>query len=246
MNMITPALLPDVQSSEDSRNLVIQRVGVKSVTYPVRVATEYGDQSSVAVIDMYVSLPAHAKGTHMSRFLEVLEDFDAPLSAETLSTLMAIMLKRLGADSGVIEMRMPYFVRKTAPVSGVKSLLDHQLTLRAEQSNGQLSITQQILTPVTSLCPCSKEISLYGAHNQRSHIIIAATLAQGAVLPPCPSTPAWPAMRFPRRTSSPFTITRRTHGCPARSSRGGCRPADRLVRRRLPDLHGGNRADAPA
>ena len=183
MNMITPSLLPDVQSTEDSRNLVIQRVGVKSVTYPVRVATEDGDQPSVAVIDMYVSLPAHAKGTHMSRFLEVLEDFNAPLSAESLSTLMAIMLKRLGAESGVIEMRMPYFVRKTAPVSGVKSLLDHQLTLRAEQSNGQLSITQQVLTPVTSLCPCSKEISLYGAHNQRSHIIIAATSAPGAVLP---------------------------------------------------------------
>ena len=172
MNMITTALLPDVQSSEDSRNIVIQRVGVKSVTYPMLVATEDGVQPSVAVIDMYVALPAHIKGTHMSRFLEVLEEFKAPLSAETLSTLMTIMLKR-----------MPYFVRKTAPVSAVKSLLDHQLTLRAEQSNGRLSITQQILTPVTSLCPCSKEIALYGAHNQRSHVIIAATLAHGAVLP---------------------------------------------------------------
>ncbi len=183
MNMITAAPMPDVQSSEDSRNIVIQRVGVKSVTYPMLVATQDGPQPSVAVIDMYVALPAHAKGTHMSRFLEVLEDFNAPLSAETLSTLMATMLTRLDADSGVIEMRMPYFVRKTAPVSGVKSLLDHQLTLRAEQENGCLSITQQILTPVTSLCPCSKEISIYGAHNQRSHIIIAATLAQGTALP---------------------------------------------------------------
>jgi GTP cyclohydrolase I len=183
MNMITTALLPDVQSSQDFRNVVIQRVGVKSVTYPVRIASADGVQPSVAVIDMYVALPAHAKGTHMSRFLEVLEDFTAPLSADTLSTLMAAMLERLGADSGFIEMRMPYFVRKTAPVSGVRSLLDHQLTLRAEQSEGKLSITQQILTPVTSLCPCSKEISLYGAHNQRSHIIIAATLATGAAMP---------------------------------------------------------------
>ena len=183
MNMITTLPLPDVQSSEDFRNVAIQRVGVKSVTYPVRVASQDGVQPSVAVVDMYVALPAHAKGTHMSRFLEVLEDFEAPLSAETLADLMAIMLKRLGAESGMIEMRMPYFVRKTAPVSGVKSLLDHQLTLRAEQVDGRLSITQQILTPVTSLCPCSKEISVYGAHNQRSHIIIAATLARGAVMP---------------------------------------------------------------
>ncbi len=183
MNMVTTSLLPDVQSSADLRNIVIQRVGVKSVTYPVSIATPDGIQPSVAVIDMYVALPAHVKGTHMSRFLEVLEDFTTPLSAESLATLMATMLERFDAASGVIEMRMPYFVRKTAPVSGVKSLLDHQLTLRAEQSDGCLSITQQIMTPVTSLCPCSKEISLYGAHNQRSHITIAATLAQGAVLP---------------------------------------------------------------
>ena len=183
MTLITAAPLPDVQSSVDSRNIVIQRVGVKSVTYPVLVATQDGPQPSVAVIDMDVRLPAHAKGTHMSRFLEVLEDFKTPLSAESLASLMAIMLRRLDAESGSIEMRMPYFVRKTAPVSGVSSLLDHQLTLRAQQADGRLSITQQILTPVTSLCPCSKEISLYGAHNQRSHIIIAATLADGAVLP---------------------------------------------------------------
>ncbi len=183
MNMIAKTPLPDVQSSTDTRNMVIQRVGVKSVTYPVRVATPDGVQSTVAVIDMDVRLPADVKGTHMSRFLEVLEAFDTPLSAETLATLMEEMLERLGADSGTIEMRMPYFVRKSAPVSGVSSLLDHQLTLRAQHDGQRLSITQQIQTPVTSLCPCSKEISLYGAHNQRSHIVIAATLAPGAELP---------------------------------------------------------------
>ena len=183
MNIMNAALLPDVQSSEDSRNIVIQKVGVKSVTYPVRIATEDGVQPSVATIDMYVSLPAQAKGTHMSRFLEVLEEFNAPLSSKSLSTLMSLVLSRLDADSGMIELRMPYFVRKTAPVSGAPSLLDHQLTLRAEKANGPIAITQQIQTPVTSLCPCSKEISLYGAHNQRSHIIIAATLAEDAVLP---------------------------------------------------------------
>jgi GTP cyclohydrolase I len=99
-----------------------------------------------------------------------------------LTALMSAMLKRLDARSGMIEMRMPYFVRKAAPVSGVESLLDHVLTLRAAQEDHGLEMTLQVQTPVTSLCPCSREISLYGAHNQRSHIIIAATLAAGEVL----------------------------------------------------------------
>lgn len=183
MNMIVPIALPDIQASADHRCVPIQKVGVKSVTHPLVVATRSGPQPTVAVIDMYVSLPAHLKGTHMSRFLEVLGAFSKPLSAATMAELTSAMLARLDADSGMIEMRLPYFVRKTAPVSGVESLLDYQLTLRAEQSPGRLEITQQVLTPVTSLCPCSKEISLYGAHNQRSHVIIAATLAPGADLP---------------------------------------------------------------
>jgi GTP cyclohydrolase I len=182
MDMVL-STLPDVQSSTDRRNVVIQRVGIKSVTHPMVVATREGAQPSVAVIDMYVRLPAEVKGTHMSRFLEVLNEISAPLSAASLRELMEAMLQRLGADAGFIEIRLPYFVRKTAPVSGVESLLDYQLTLRAEQLDGHLEITQQVLTPVTSLCPCSKEISAYGAHNQRSHIIIAATLRDGAALP---------------------------------------------------------------
>ncbi|WP_293900685.1 GTP cyclohydrolase FolE2 [Phenylobacterium sp.] len=183
MNIQVPVDLPDVQASADLRNLAIQRVGVKSVTHPVWVATRDGAQPSVATVDMYVRLPAHLKGTHMSRFLEVLGAFEAPLSAETLGEMMTVMLGRLEADSGLIEFRLPYFVRKTAPVSGVASLLDYQVTLRAEQADGRLEVTQQVLTPVTSLCPCSKQISLYGAHNQRSHIVIAATLAAGVSLP---------------------------------------------------------------
>ncbi len=182
MNSVLPAL-PDVQSTADRRNVVIQRVGVKSVVHPMVVKTRQGAQPSVATIDMYVRLPAELKGTHMSRFLEVLNEPIAPLSAASLRALMATMLQRLGAEAGFIEMRLPYFVRKAAPVSGVESLLDYQLTLRAEQLAGRLEITQQVLTPVTSLCPCSKQISAYGAHNQRSHIIIAATLEERADLP---------------------------------------------------------------
>ena len=183
MDMVSPNELPDIQSSPDCRGVVIQRVGVKSITHPMLVATRDGAQPSVAEIDMYVSLPGNVKGTHMSRILEVLDAAREPLSGRSLATLMAAMLTRLGADNGMIEMRMPYFVRKAAPVSGVESLLDYRLTLRAEQRDGLLEITQQVQTPVTSLCPCSKEISRYGAHNQRSHIIIAATLAVDAVVP---------------------------------------------------------------
>jgi GTP cyclohydrolase I len=182
MNMVLPPLV-DVQSSPDRRDVVIQRVGVKSVVHPVVVATRNGTQPSVATIDMYVRLPAEVKGTHMSRFLEVLNASVAPLSVASLRAMMAAMLERLGADAGFLELRMPYFVRKAAPVSGVESLLDHQLVLRAEQRDGRLEVTEQVLTPVTSLCPCSKQISAYGAHNQRSHLIIAATLEEGADLP---------------------------------------------------------------
>jgi len=182
MNAITKIALPDVQSGADLRNVVIQKVGVKGVTHPVTVASPGGPQPTIATIDMYVRLAADVRGSHMSRFLEVLEASHEPLSPAALKRLMAAMLDRLEADSGFIEMRMPYFVRKTAPVSGVSSLLDYQLTLRAERLDGETKIAVQVLTPVTSLCPCSKEISQYGAHNQRSHIIIAATLAAEADL----------------------------------------------------------------
>jgi GTP cyclohydrolase I len=175
------SLLPDIQSIADLRNLTIQRVGVKSVVFPVKIAGNgVGNtavHASVATIDMYVALPPEAKGTHMSRFLEVLHDMDEPLSFSTMRQLMVKMLHRLDASSGYVEMRMPYFMMKTAPVSGVESLMDYQLTLKAEQKNGALTYTQQVLVPVTSLCPCSKGISAYGAHNQRSHVTIAAQLA---------------------------------------------------------------------
>jgi len=183
MDLVLESPLPDVQASRDRRNLPIQKVGVKSVAYPLTVMTREGAQASVASFDMFVGLPGDVKGTHMSRFLEVLEAFRMPLSSESLGMLMAAMLDRLEAPTGFIEARMPFFVRKAAPVSGVPSLLDHQLTLRAEQTTTALETTVQVQTPVTSLCPCSKEISRYGAHNQRSHVVIAATLRTGAAMP---------------------------------------------------------------
>lgn len=184
MNAHQKILLPDVQASQDRRNIVIQKVGVRSVTYPVRLAGPAGLQHSIATIDMYVRLPADVKGTHMSRFLEVLEEFDTPLSVESMRTLFEAMSARLETEDGEISMRMPYFVRKRAPVSGVESLLDYQLHLEARRVAGVYSLTMGVQVPVTSLCPCSKKISDYGAHNQRSHIIISATLAQDAQMQP--------------------------------------------------------------
>ncbi|MFM1990709.1 MAG: hypothetical protein RJA99_3666 [Pseudomonadota bacterium] len=176
MNAPEKIFLPDVQSDADRRNLAIQRVGVKDITHPLTVATARGAQPTVASVDMYVALPPDVKGTHMSRFLEVLAAAHEPVSPAMLQGLMVRMLERLDADAGHVEMRFPYFVMKTAPVSGVESLMDYRVTLRAETKSGVTTVTMQVLVPVTSLCPCSKNISEYGAHNQRSHVTIAATL----------------------------------------------------------------------
>ncbi|MCA3177387.1 MAG: GTP cyclohydrolase FolE2 [Burkholderiaceae bacterium] len=176
MNAPEKIFLPDVQSHADRRNLAIQRVGVKDITHPLTVLTARGPQPTVASVDMYVALPPDVKGTHMSRFLEVLAAAHEPVSPAMLQRLMTTMLARLDADAGYVEMRLPYFVMKTAPVSGVESLMDYRVTMRVEAKAGTTTVTMQVLVPVTSLCPCSKNISEYGAHNQRSHVTIAATL----------------------------------------------------------------------
>ena len=176
MNAPEKIFLPDVQSNVDRRNLAIQRVGVKDITHPLTVLTARGPQPTVATVDMYVALPPDVKGTHMSRFLDVLQNAHEPVSPAMLQRLMTTMLARLDADAGYVEMRFPYFVMKTAPVSGVESLMDYRVTMRAETKAGVTTVTMQVLVPVTSLCPCSKNISEYGAHNQRSHVTISATL----------------------------------------------------------------------
>ena len=177
MNAPEPMFLPDVQSSHDLRNVAIARVGVRSLTHPVLVATASGSQPSVASVDMFVALPAQMKGTHMSRFIEVLAGHREPLSATSMRTLLATMLAKLEAEHGEIEVRLPYFILKSAPVSGVQSLLDYQLLLRADGRRGGQRVLQKVTVPVTSLCPCSKKISDYGAHNQRAHVVIAVELA---------------------------------------------------------------------
>ena len=184
MNAPDRMFLPDVQSTPDERAIAIDRVGVKSIRHPLLVRRADGSvQHTVAMVDMYVGLPGNVKGTHMSRFLEVLQNAShGELDAASLPAVARVMLGRLEAESGYIEMRFPYFIEKAAPVSGVRSLMDYEVTLRVQAGVASEDTTLKVMVPVTSLCPCSKKISEYGAHNQRSHITIDALLAPGATL----------------------------------------------------------------
>ncbi len=171
------AVMADVQGSADRRELPIQRVGIRDLRYPLRWRSATGVQPSVGRFGLYVALPAHRKGTHMSRFLALLErrlgDEQPALDSEAMRSLFAEMLELLEADAGRIELSLPLFVRKTAPVSRVQSLMDYQLSLLVEGRAHDACITLTVVVPVTSLCPCSKTIADYGAHNQRSHVTVS-------------------------------------------------------------------------
>lgn len=169
--------IPDIQSTTDTRRIPIQRVGIKSLRYPLNVCMADGsNQSTVAMVDADVALSAEKKGTHMSRFVEILEAIDAPLDYAGLIALTQTMRLRLQADAGRLEFRFPLFVRKTAPVSGVQSLMDYEAAWIVQVRGEHTQVTARVQVPVKALCPCSKEISDYGAHNQRSHITITAQL----------------------------------------------------------------------
>ncbi|MBI2306026.1 MAG: GTP cyclohydrolase I FolE2 [Rhodocyclales bacterium] len=173
----TPAAMEDVQGSADTRQLAINKVGIKSIRHPVKVQDRSGGvQHTIAVFNMYVSLPHNFKGTHMSRFVEILNSHEREISVESFPAMLAEMVERLEAESGHIEMNFPYFVNKTAPVSGVQSLMDYDVTFTGEICSGEVVSLVKVVVPVTSLCPCSKKISDYGAHNQRSHVTITARL----------------------------------------------------------------------
>lgn len=174
MNAPEKISLPDEQSRADTRNIAITRVGVRGVKYPIQLDTGTTKLATVAELEMTVGLPASVKGTHMSRFLEILEANTEALNQSTFRRLTDRMLERLEATDGTITLKTTYFASKTAPVSKVASLLDYQLTLEAVANNGETDLFMEVVVPVTSLCPCSKNISDYGAHNQRSHITIRA------------------------------------------------------------------------
>jgi GTP cyclohydrolase I len=164
--------IPDTQSERDDRQLAIQRVGVKDVRYPLRLIVAGAEQTTSAMWSLTVALPAQKKGTHMSRFVAWLDALEAPLDAAGLGGQLAAMLERLSAAEGRIEARFPFFLRKRAPVSGVSSVMDYQGGWIAETLAGRTTVWTEVAVPVKSLCPCSKEISDYGAHNQRSTVTI--------------------------------------------------------------------------
>lgn len=163
--------MPDVQSSRDNRRVAIDRVGVKEVVYPIRLATRAGgEQGSVATISMYVALPQEQKGTHMSRFLEVLnEHAGEPIRPEDFPTMTRAIRDRLKAEQAHFEAKFVYFIEKHAPVSGAPGLMNYEVTFECT-SNSHDDLIMSVAAPATSLCPCSKEISEYGAHNQRCRI----------------------------------------------------------------------------
>ncbi|MBF0446613.1 MAG: GTP cyclohydrolase I FolE2 [Magnetococcales bacterium] len=178
MDLDTPSIetstLTDVQSLRDHRRLDIDRVGVKDIRYPIIVRDRSrGQQNTVASVNMYVKLPHRFKGTHMSRFLEVLAEHDQAISVENLPDILEKIQSRLDAEEAHIELKFPYFIRKMAPVSQAAALVDYEVEFAGVVSGSKYGMTMKVMVPVTSLCPCSKEISDAGAHNQRSHVTVS-------------------------------------------------------------------------
>ena len=165
--------IADVQNSEDTRQIPINKVGIKDIRHPVRIRDrDGGEQHTVALFNMYVNLPHNFKGTHMSRFVEILNQREREISVRSFKEMLVEMAHRLEAQTGHIEMSFPYFVNKKAPVSGVLSLMDYDITFIGEVNVDHNDTLLKVVVPVTSLCPCSKKISERGAHNQRSHVTI--------------------------------------------------------------------------
>jgi GTP cyclohydrolase I len=171
MNRPEAPVIPDVQSHPDARKLAIDRVGIRGLRYPMQFADgARPPQSTVGIFNVYVALSAEHKGTHMSRLVALIDEMREPLSLAGMSALLDALLQRLDADGGRIEIEFPWFMRKAAPVSGVPSMMDYQVKLSADHTGGKRTISATAVVPVMSLCPSSKAISDYGAHNQRSHL----------------------------------------------------------------------------
>ena len=165
--------IPDTQNIRDTRHIAIDQVGIKDIKHPIVVSDRSGgEQHTIANFNMYVSLPHDFKGTHMSRFVEILNQHEHEITVESFKRMITEMTERLDAESGHIEMSFPYFVNKAAPITGVESLMDYDVSFIGKLNEKQSSVLVKVVVPVTSLCPCSKSISDYGAHNQRSHITI--------------------------------------------------------------------------
>tara|TARA_Y100000385_G_scaffold95014_1_gene98281 strand:+ start:2390 stop:3181 length:792 start_codon:yes stop_codon:yes gene_type:complete len=176
-------LLPDTQNTKDMRNIVINQVGIKDILHPINFINRNNESHpSVANFTMTVELPANVKGTHMSRFIEILNDGECNFGVESFMDLVQTVADKLESTDALVIVEFPFFRNKKAPSSGVQSLLDYQATLTGSVVDGKSELTLKVVVPVTSLCPCSKSISKYGAHNQRSHITIEAKATKGSTI----------------------------------------------------------------
>lgn len=168
-----PAHLDDVQNHRDERQIPIDQVGVSDLRYPIIVLDrQRHQQHTVASVSMSVSLPDEFKGTHMSRFIEVLNQHRGEITMHTIPHILRALKARLQAECAQIEVRFPYFVERFAPVSRASGLMDYECTFTGEANGYHEDFVLGVRVPVTSLCPCSKAISDYGAHNQRGHVSI--------------------------------------------------------------------------
>ncbi len=168
-----PGQIEDVQGRPDRRHLAINKVGIRDIRHPVSIAQRAGGhQSTVATFGMYVNLPHNFKGTHMSRFVQILNAHEQQITVASFKQMLGEMIDRLGSDNGHIEMTFPYFIDKYAPVSGEKGVMDYQVKFIGSQVGRRVDFTVEVQVPVTTLCPCSKDISDYGAHNQRSLVTL--------------------------------------------------------------------------
>ena len=162
--------MKDIQNHTDDRNMDIDQVGVKGIRYPITVLDkDMGEQQTVAKINMYVNLPRYYKGTHMSRFVEILNEHSRRISVQNFTEILEEMKTRLDAESAHIEITFPYFINKSAPVTGAQGLMEYKCTFKGSLNSGK-DLILMINVPISTLCPCSKEISDFGAHNQRGEV----------------------------------------------------------------------------
>lgn len=166
--------MEDIQNHKDERNIDIDQVGVKGIHYPISVLDKnMGEQQTVAEINMYVNLPRYYKGTHMSRFVEILNEHSRRISLQNFSEILEEMKKRLNAESAHMEVSFPYFINKAAPVTASEGLMEYKCTFMGSLNKGT-DLVVIINVPINTLCPCSKEISDFGAHNQRGEVRLQA------------------------------------------------------------------------
>jgi len=192
----------DVQKSRDYRKLAINKVGVKDISYPITVMDKNNTfQHTVARINMYVDLPHHFKGTHMSRFVEILNAHRKEMALDKMETTLQKIKDKLGASRAHLEMEFPYFIEKRAPVSGAKSLMEYTCRFLASLSE-RFDFILEMRVPVTSLCPCSKELSRFGAHNQRGVVTVQVRYRDFvwiedlvAVIEECGSSPVYALLK---------------------------------------------------